>query len=223
VSTTLDPVENIDLLIAGLEAAATVAAPEALERLVSLLKAAITGRTAGALIAVVEGERARAAGAPRAEPWLTAAEEWAALGRPYDEARARVRAAEALLERRAGPEVRRTAAEQLRAAKRLAERLGAVPLLKDIDRLGQLARVDVRVDTDRQIAEPGGAVWPPVLTEREQQVLALLTEGLTNREIGDALYISPKTASVHVTHLMEKFGVQSRVQVAAVAARLGLA
>ncbi|MFI6681686.1 ATP-binding protein [Kribbella sp. NPDC050470] len=222
VSTTLDPLENIDLLAAGLEAAATVAAPEALERLVSLLKAAITGRAAGAMVAMVEAERSRAIGEPRAESWLTAAQEWAALGRPYDEARARVHAAEALLERRTGPEVRRTAAEQLRAAKRFAEQLGAVPLLADIDRLGQLARVDVRVDTGRQTAELDGAVWPPVLTEREQQVLALLTEGLTNREIGEALFMSPKTASVHVTHLMEKFGVQSRVQVAAVAARLGL-
>jgi DNA-binding CsgD family transcriptional regulator len=53
-------------------------------------------------------------------------------------------------------------------------------------------------------------------------VLCLLADGLTNREIGNALFMSPKTASVHVTHLMEKFGVHSRVQVAAMAARLGL-
>jgi DNA-binding CsgD family transcriptional regulator len=60
------------------------------------------------------------------------------------------------------------------------------------------------------------------LTDREQQVLALLADGRTNREIGDALYMSPKTASVHVTHILEKLGVQSRVQAAAVAVRLGL-
>jgi DNA-binding NarL/FixJ family response regulator len=60
------------------------------------------------------------------------------------------------------------------------------------------------------------------LTDRERQVLALLTEGSTNREIGEALYMSPKTASVHVTHLLEKLGVRTRVQAAALAVRLGL-
>ena len=55
----------------------------------------------------------------------------------------------------------------------------------------------------------------PPLTDRERQVLALLADGRTNREIGAALYMSPKTASVHVTHILEKLGVQTRVQAAA--------
>ena len=129
----------------------------------------------------------------------------------------------------AGAEVRHTAADQLRAAKLLAEQLGALPLLEDIDRLRQLARLDIQPAAESHRAaqrarepEPDAPLWPPVLTEREQQVLVLLTDGLTNREIGKALFMSPKTASVHVTHIMEKFGVQSRVQVAALAARLGL-
>ncbi len=63
---------------------------------------------------------------------------------------------------------------------------------------------------------------PSGLTDREQQVLALLAGGLTNREIGDALDMSSKTASVHVTHILEKLGVESRVQAAAQAVRLGL-
>jgi DNA-binding NarL/FixJ family response regulator len=60
------------------------------------------------------------------------------------------------------------------------------------------------------------------LTEREQQVLCLVAEGRTNREIGKLLYISPKTASVHVTRIMQKLGVSSRVQAAAIAGRHGL-
>ena len=60
------------------------------------------------------------------------------------------------------------------------------------------------------------------LTPRELAVLALLTAGKTNREIGRELYMSPKTASVHVTRLMQKLGVTSRVQAAAMAHRLGI-
>lgn len=68
--------------------------------------------------------------------------------------------------------------------------------------------------------QQAGAAEP--FTDREYQVLGLLTQGKTNREIGEALYMSPKTASVHVTHILEKLGVQTRVQAAAFAARHGL-
>ncbi|WP_158293003.1 MULTISPECIES: AAA family ATPase [Kribbella] len=229
VHGTPDEADEADLLLAGLAAAAAAAAPTALERLVSLLGEATKGRTGAAVTAVVDGERSRAAGVPRAEPWLIAADEWATLGRPYDEARARLRASEALLERQTGSDARRLAAEELGAARQLAKNLCAAPLLEDIDHLVRLARVDLEPRPDRGRAarrpsEPASdaIAWPPPLTEREQQVLCLLADGLTNREIGAALFMSPKTASVHVTHLMEKFGVHSRVQVAAMAARLGL-
>ncbi|GAA1599838.1 LuxR family transcriptional regulator [Kribbella sancticallisti] len=232
VSGTPDEVDEADLLLVGLAAAGAVAAPAAVERLVSLLGDATGGRIAAAMTSVVDGERSRARGLPRAEPWLIAAAEWATLGRPYDEARARLRAAEALLEQRTGSDARRMAAEELGAARQLAKNLGAAPLLEDIDHLARLARVDLGPRPDRRRAgrpahRPGDpasdtTAWPPPLTEREQQVLGLLADGLTNREIGNALFMSPKTASVHVTHLMEKFGVHSRVQVAAMAARLGL-
>jgi DNA-binding CsgD family transcriptional regulator len=210
-----------DLLLAGLEVAVAAAAPERLERLVSLLGGATKGRAGAAVSAVVEGERSRATGAPDPEPWLIAAREWATIGRPYDEARAHLRAAEAILASRRGAAARRTAGEQLTTARRLAERLGAAPLLEEIDKLARLARVDTgrrRTAADR--TEPPQE--PAALTDREQQVLALLAGGLTNREIGDALFMSPKTASVHVTHILEKLGVESRVQAAALAVRLGL-
>ena len=61
-----------------------------------------------------------------------------------------------------------------------------------------------------------------VLTGREQEVLALVAEGMTNREIGKRLFISEKTASVHLSNLMAKLNVSSRTEAVTVAQRRGL-
>ena len=53
-------------------------------------------------------------------------------------------------------------------------------------------------------------------------MLALLADGRSNREIGEALFISTKTASVHVTHILDKLGVSSRTEAALLAARAGV-
>jgi DNA-binding NarL/FixJ family response regulator len=60
------------------------------------------------------------------------------------------------------------------------------------------------------------------LTEREADVLRLLSEARTNREIGEALFISPKTASVHVSSIMRKLGVRRRADAARVARKPAL-
>jgi DNA-binding NarL/FixJ family response regulator len=60
------------------------------------------------------------------------------------------------------------------------------------------------------------------LTTRELEVLRLVSEGKTNPEIASALFISAKTASVHVSHILQKLGVTSRVQAAGVARELDL-
>ena len=60
------------------------------------------------------------------------------------------------------------------------------------------------------------------MTARERQVLALVAEGATNRQIGAALFMAEKTASVHVSRILSKLGVRSRTQAAAVAHRLHL-
>ena len=60
------------------------------------------------------------------------------------------------------------------------------------------------------------------LTQREAEVLALVAEGRTNRQIGQALFITEKTASLHVSHILAKLGVAGRGQAAAIAHRLGL-
>ena len=58
-------------------------------------------------------------------------------------------------------------------------------------------------------------------SDREREVLELLARGLSNREIGTELFITPKTASVHVSNILAKLGVSGRVEAAAVAHRLG--
>ena len=60
------------------------------------------------------------------------------------------------------------------------------------------------------------------LTPRELEVLGLLVEGRSNRQIAEQLFISGKTASVHVTNILAKLGVHSRLEAAAMARRLGL-
>ncbi|GAB3748759.1 ATP-binding protein [Nocardiopsis nanhaiensis] len=70
-------------------------------------------------------------------------------------------------------------------------------------------------------AEP--SVLPSGLTAREAEVLAEVAKGLSNREVGETLFISAKTVSVHVTNLMGKLGVTNRTAAVAKARELGLA
>ena len=64
---------------------------------------------------------------------------------------------------------------------------------------------------------------PEALTPREREVAGLLAEGLTNAGLADRLYISPRTAAVHVSNILSKLGMSSRSEVAAWAVREGLA
>ena len=63
---------------------------------------------------------------------------------------------------------------------------------------------------------------PSGLTGRELEVLRLLAAGYSNRELGDALFISPTTAARHVANIYNKLGVDSRARAAALAHELGL-
>jgi DNA-binding CsgD family transcriptional regulator len=178
--------------------------------------------TASAVAALFEGERARVEGRSDPIQWQVAASAWLALGRPYPAAYSQWRQAEALLATKAP---RAQAEETLRVAHAVAVRLGAAPLRHELELLAQRGRV--RLEPPTQPAPAAEAEVPSVaaslgLTRREAEVLALVAAGRTNRQIGQELFITPKTAGVHVSRILAKLGVAGRGEAAAVAHRLGL-
>jgi DNA-binding CsgD family transcriptional regulator len=129
---------------------------------------------------------------------------------------ARYRLAEAQL---AG-EDRAAAIALLREAEREAERMAAQPLLDDIRALARRARLSLADTADETPAAAGPA--PFGLTDREREVLALVAAGRSNGQIATALFISPKTASVHVSNILRKVGAATRGEAGAIAHREGL-
>ncbi len=177
--------------------------------------------------AVGAAELARARGRNDAKLWGKAAREWEAMSRPFQQAVALWRGTEAQID--AGD--RAAATETVQAAFEIARRLDGGWLIDELTALAQRARLDlgesvgdgVRVsDANGDGAGSGPGEDPFGLTSRERQVLALLAEGATNRQIGTALFMAEKTASVHVSRILSKLGVRSRTQAAAVAHRLHL-
>ena len=83
---------------------------------------------------------------------------------------------------------------------------------------GAATRLLNRLRSDAEPARPVTA--GPALTAREQEVLALIGEGLTNRQIGERLYLAEKTVKNHVSRLLAKLGVERRVQAALIATEL---
>ena len=153
--------------------------------------------------------------------WAAAAGAWDELGGRWPAAYARWRLAEALLQAGAPHQ---QAAVPLQQAWAAASQLGAAPLLAEVELLARRARIALSpepvVDGDAaRLAAPGDEVG---LTSREKEVLALVAEGRTNRQIADALFISDKTASVHVSNILAKLGVANRAEAAATVHRLGL-
>jgi DNA-binding NarL/FixJ family response regulator/tetratricopeptide (TPR) repeat protein len=185
-----------------------------------------------ARLAQGKAEMAEARGRGAAREWRRAAEAWEKIDRPYPVANARWHEAEAL----AAADDRAGAAQAASAALGVAEQLGSQWLAREVRTLAERARLDLR---GVAASASGGAgatngdgagsagrteeADPFGLTPRERQVLALLAEGATNRQIGAALYMAEKTASVHVSRILAKLGVQGRTQAAAVAHRLHLA
>jgi DNA-binding NarL/FixJ family response regulator len=93
----------------------------------------------------------------------------------------------------------------------------------DVEALARRARIALDAGAPSAPPEPDDSPAARLgLTPRELEVLALVAEGRTNRAIGETLYMSEKTASVHVSRILAKLGVHGRVEAAAVAHRLGL-
>ncbi|WP_314244569.1 helix-turn-helix transcriptional regulator [Streptomyces sp. DSM 40907] len=142
------------------------------------------------------------------------------LERPHLLARACHRLAEALLA--AGD--REPAAVLLREAYATAERIGSRTLREALALLARRARLPL-TGADSAAAPPVPETDPAEalgLTSRERDVLRLVAAGSTNRKIAEELFISPKTASVHVSNILAKLGVTGRGEAAALAHRLRL-
>ncbi|WP_329009554.1 AAA family ATPase [Micromonospora rifamycinica] len=199
--------------------------------------------SADGFLALSMAELTRLDGRGDPEAWARSAAEWDKRHHPYPAAYSRLRQAEALLARRSrGKAVGRL----LREAHEMAQGLGAVPLTSEIRTLAGRARVELTERapsapaTGVPRARPGrsrpagagrtraggadGAGAPvgsdadelTTLTAREREVLAAVAEGLTNREIGQRLFISERTIGVHVSHIFDKLQVRTRVQASAI-------
>lgn len=171
-------------------------------------KGAEQGPEGLAWLARAEAEWLRARSGPDVAAWERAVTAFG-YGDPYELARGRRRLAEALLA--AGR--REEAAEQARAAQDTALRLGALPLREALDALVRRGGLSESPAAGERIA---------ALTARESDVLRLLGRGRTNRQIGEELFISGKTASVHVSNILAKLGAASRTEAVAIAYREGL-
>jgi ATP/maltotriose-dependent transcriptional regulator MalT len=174
---------------------------------------------AGAVRAVVEGyldlcaaELSRVEDRQDPAPWERAARIWDRHQQPYPAAYARLRHAEASLQRK----VRRAVAiTGLRQAYATATAMGARPFASEIRAVAQRYRVSLADDAPTvpmAAPEPQPADELAVLTGREREVLAAVAEGLTNREIGEKLFISERTVGVHLGHIFDKLQVRTRVQ-----------
>ena len=182
-------------------------------------------------MALCEAELARAAGTDDPAAWESVRTALAARPAPFLEAYVLWRAAEALASP-GGSAATAAAAGPLREAHAIAVRIGAGVLVAPTEGLARRLRVELARGEPAQAPDadeseiapppPDGPADPFGLTTREREVLALVSEGYTNRRIADTLFISESTAGVHVSHILGKLGVETRTEAAAVAVRLGL-
>ncbi|WP_275041822.1 helix-turn-helix transcriptional regulator [Nocardiopsis baichengensis] len=168
--------------------------------------------TVAARLAVADGPPAEEA----AGLWDRAVELWRPLPMRLNLADALLNAAEQAVA--AGGERRAGAPGALREAAELAEACGAGPLRRRAEDLAR--RAGVALDGGAGTAPPP---LPRGLTRREAEVVRLLGRGLTNAEIAQELFITPKTASVHVSNILSKLDVPNRAAAGARARELGMA
>jgi DNA-binding CsgD family transcriptional regulator len=157
---------------------------------------------------------------PAPERWAAVADGWHQLDFRYDEAAARFHYADAILSQAPRPPLsaRLAATEQLERARLIAADLPAPPLLARIDDLTRRGRLRVGSSATSTTRSCGR---DSVLTRRERDVLDLLARGRTNGQIAAELFISTKTASVHVSNILRKLGVANRVEAAHLAQTIG--
>jgi DNA-binding CsgD family transcriptional regulator/tetratricopeptide (TPR) repeat protein len=160
--------------------------------------------------ATIRADLARRVGRDTPEVWSCAAAAWRKVVRPHELGWTLMRSGQQEAAAGRPTEARRALAEALD----IGERLGAAPLVDAVLAAGRQARLRLTTAT-----APAATLG---LTERELDVLRLLADGLPNAAIGHRLFISPKTVSVHVSHILDKLGVANRGEAAAAAHRHGL-
>jgi DNA-binding CsgD family transcriptional regulator len=167
-------------------------------------------------LARAEAEWLRAVGRNDPAAWQEVVEAFGASS-PYETARSRWRLAEALAQD-GRPEAAR---REWQLAARAADDLGAVPLRAAVADLGRRARLSpARQRSGEPAEQPRGPLAR--LTARELEVLRLVAAGRGNKDIGAALFISAKTASMHVSNIMAKLGATSRIETAVIAHQQGI-
>ncbi|MFF4350737.1 AAA family ATPase [Streptomyces sp. NPDC001530] len=196
---------------------------ETVERIRQAVKSLATGAPIWrAYEAWVRAELRRAEGVTTPHGWSEVVTAFEPLERPYDLARVRHRLAEALLTSGTDDDDRARATELLRLARAAADHLGARPLADAVALLAQRARLTLAHAPEPSALTPVDPAAALGLTSRERDVLRLVAAGRSNRQIAEELFISPKTASVHVSNILAKLDVSGRGEAAALAHRLRL-
>jgi DNA-binding CsgD family transcriptional regulator len=142
--------------------------------------------------------------------WGRAVDAWSALGWPYHEAMARLRQAETAFAARDRDAGRFALDETIR----IGDELGSAPVCERAEDLARRSRIVAR-PTRRAVADPSE------LTSREDEVLTLLADGRTNRQIAETLFLSAKTVEIHVSRILDKLGASTRGEAVAIARRTG--
>ena len=168
------------------------------------------GVEADAWVLRLAAEASRLDGAGSVSAWQAAVQGFG-YGDRYEQARSRLRLAEALMSN----DQRREGQREARLAYDVARELSAAPLKASVESLARRARLDIGAPTSARSAGVG-------LTPREQEVLVLLARGRTNRQIGSELFISEKTASVHVSNILGKLHASGRTEAVTIAHHRGL-
>lgn len=218
----VDIASQVELLLDALARRENVDAGVERDRLlaeIAILRRQLTdigvSRSSEAFLQLAAAEAHRLTPVGSAERWAEVAHTWTSLQRPWRAAQARLRQAEAAVD--AGDVG--TAQLALRSAHAVAGDLRAEPLTTAVERLA--ARTRLRLEAAPAAAGTDSGPAPSLgLTSREAEVLSLVSLGYSNREIGERLFVSGKTVSVHVSNILRKLGVTTRVEAAAVAQRL---
>ena len=147
------------------------------------------------------------------DQWRDVVAAWDRIGHAHHGCVARAALATALLTSRQ----REEATEVLASALTVAEELGAAPLLGRLRSIAATARLPVGSASQGHLPREARR-----LTEREFEVLELVAAGRSNHDIADELFISHKTASVHVSHIIAKLEVSNRTEAAAYAHQNGI-